>query len=98
MGELHQQAAQAAARRGYQHPFAGPYLSRFGRLHGGQTVVDEGRRVAQPQPEEPMTQQALGQRLGIDRTTIVTVVDGLDQKTSSNGAVIPQIGEATCSP
>lgn len=28
--------------------------------------------------EEPMTQQALGQRLGIDRTTIVTVVDGLD--------------------
>lgn len=30
--------------------------------------------------EGPMTQQELGQRLGIDRTTIVTVVDGLDQK------------------
>ncbi|MBB4931767.1 DNA-binding MarR family transcriptional regulator [Lipingzhangella halophila] len=29
--------------------------------------------------EGPMTQQELGQRLGIDRTTIVTVVDGLDR-------------------
>lgn len=29
--------------------------------------------------ERPMTQQALGQRLGIDRTTIVTIVDGLEQ-------------------
>ncbi len=29
--------------------------------------------------EKPMTQQALGQRLGIDRTTIVTVVDRLEQ-------------------
>ncbi|RNL86969.1 MarR family winged helix-turn-helix transcriptional regulator [Halostreptopolyspora alba] len=29
--------------------------------------------------EGPMTQQELGQRLGIDRTTIVAVVDGLDR-------------------
>lgn len=28
--------------------------------------------------EGPMTQQQLGQRLGIDRTTIVAVVDGLE--------------------
>lgn len=32
-------------------------------------LVDEG----------PMTQQSMGQRLGIDRTTVVTVVDGLDE-------------------
>ncbi|MGI8908990.1 MAG: MarR family winged helix-turn-helix transcriptional regulator [Rubrobacteraceae bacterium] len=30
--------------------------------------------------EGPMTQRELGQRLGIDRTTIVAVVDGLDGK------------------
>lgn len=30
--------------------------------------------------EGSMTQQELGQRLGIDRTTVVTVVDGLDEK------------------
>lgn len=30
--------------------------------------------------EGPMTQRELGQRLGIDRTTIVAVVDGLDEK------------------
>lgn len=29
--------------------------------------------------EGPITQQELGQRIGIDRTTIVTVVDGLEQ-------------------
>ncbi|WP_432931254.1 MarR family winged helix-turn-helix transcriptional regulator [Microbispora sp. CA-135349] len=29
--------------------------------------------------EGPMTQQHLGRRLGIDRTTVVTVVDGLEQ-------------------
>lgn len=29
--------------------------------------------------EGPMTQQELGQRLGIDRTTVVAVVDGLDR-------------------
>ncbi len=28
-----------------------------------------------------MTQQQLGQRLGIDRTTIVDVVDGLDEQS-----------------
>ncbi|KIH98970.1 hypothetical protein LP52_09745 [Streptomonospora alba] len=28
--------------------------------------------------EGPMTQQELGQRMGIDRTTVVSVVDGLD--------------------
>ncbi|MDT0305239.1 MarR family winged helix-turn-helix transcriptional regulator [Streptomonospora wellingtoniae] len=30
--------------------------------------------------EGPMTQQELGHRLGIDRTTIVNVVDGLDDR------------------
>jgi DNA-binding MarR family transcriptional regulator len=29
--------------------------------------------------EGPMTQQELGQRIGIDRTTIVGIVDGLDE-------------------
>jgi len=31
--------------------------------------------------EGAMTQRELGQRLGIDRTTIVAVVDGLDEKS-----------------
>ncbi len=31
--------------------------------------------------EGPMTQRELGHRLGIDRTTIVAVVDGLDEKS-----------------
>ncbi|MFG1826821.1 MarR family winged helix-turn-helix transcriptional regulator [Microbispora bryophytorum] len=49
------------------------------RLEALGVTVKQQAVLALLADEGPMTQQHLGQRLGIDRTTVVTVVDGLEQ-------------------
>ncbi|MEU7889991.1 MarR family transcriptional regulator [Microbispora bryophytorum] len=49
------------------------------RLEALGVTVKQQAVLALLADEGPMTQQHLGQRLGIDRTTVVAVVDGLEQ-------------------
>jgi hypothetical protein len=50
MRQLHQQAAETAARRHDQHPFPPPDPGHLGKAQRGSAVVKERRRVGQAQP------------------------------------------------
>jgi len=46
---------------------------------------------------EPASQQQIAQRLGVDRTTMVAMIDALEARASSPAAPTPRIAVATWS-
>ena len=63
-GRLHRAVQQMLGETGtFTEPLGGKHLGFMS------VIIDEG----------PLSQQALGRRLGVDRTTVVTVVDELER-------------------
>jgi DNA-binding MarR family transcriptional regulator len=63
-GRLHRAVQQMLRETGtFTEPLGGKHLGFMS------VIIDEG----------PLSQQALGRRLGVDRTTVVTVVDELER-------------------